>query len=155
MAYENPSDNPSTKRDVEELRIWKNDGFFGVTLPVMFVVNGANAATALNYTAPFFIAQRDYYLIAMTERHEVAGSDAGAVTIMLKKVASGTAPASGTDMLSAGLSLKATANTNQSGALVTTAGGLTVPRGTALCMVTTGTLTAVQGVTASVILKAV
>lgn len=143
------------KRDVEELRVWKNDGFFGITLPVMFRVEGTAAATALNYSAPFFIAQRDYYLISVTERHEVAGSDPGAVTVMLKKVASGTAPASGTDMLTAGISLKATANTNQEGTLVTTAGGLTIPRGTALSFVLTGTPTAVQGVTASIVLKAV
>lgn len=140
---------------MDELRIWKNDGFFGVTLPVMFRAEGTTAATALNYTAPFFIAQRDFYLISVTERHEVAGSDAGAVTVMLKKVASGTVPASGTDMLTTGLSLKTTANTNQDGSLVITAGGLTIPRGYALSFVTTGTLTAVQGVTISVLLKAV
>lgn len=143
------------KRDIEELRIWKNDGFFGITLPVMFRVQGADAETALNYTAPFFIAQRDYYLIGVTERHEVAGSDADPVTMQLYKVPSGTAPASGTAMLTAGLSLKSTANTNQEGTLVTTAGGLTIPRGYSLAFVTSGTLTAVQGVTASVILKAV
>lgn len=147
--------SPFTKRDIEELRIWKNDGFFGVTLPVMFRAEGTSAATALNYTALFFIAQRDYYLISVTERHEVVGSDGSAVTMMLKVVPSGTAPASGTDMLTAGLSLKATANTNQTGSLVATAGGLLVPRGSGLAMVTTGTLTAVQGVTASVLLKAV
>lgn len=158
MPYEQAQDrqaNPYTKRDVEELRIWKNDGFFGVTLPVMFRVEGTEAATALNYTAPFFIAQRDYYLVSVTERHEVAGSDAGAVTMNLYKVPSGTAPASGTAMLSSGFNLKATADTNQTGTLVTTAGGLTIPRGYALSFITSGTLTAVQGVTASVVLKAV
>jgi hypothetical protein len=148
-------ENPVSQFNFNELRIVKNDGFFGVTLPVMFVVQGAAAATALNYTAPFFIAQRDYYVISVTERHEVAGSHGDPVTMMLKKVASGTAPASGTDMLTAGLSLKSTANTNQNGSLVITAGGLTIPRGYALSFVTSGTLTAVQGVTASVILKAV
>lgn len=149
------AESPYTKRDIEELRIWKNDGFFGVTLPVMYRLEGTSAATALNYSAPFFIAQRDYYLISVTERHEVAGSDAGAVTMMLKKVPSGTAPGSGTDMLSAGFNLKATADTNQEGTLVTTAGGLTIPRGYSLSFLLTGTPTAVQGVTASVILKAV
>lgn len=140
---------------MDEVRVWKNDGFFGVTLPVMFTVQGANATTALNYTAPFFIANRDYYLISVTERHEVAGTDGGAVTLMLKKVPSGTATASGTDMLTAGLNLKSTANTNQSGTLSTTAGVLTIPRGYALGMATTGTLTTLQGVTVSVLLKAV
>lgn len=147
--------NPYTKRDIEELRIWKNDGFFGVTLPVMFRVEGAAAATALNYTAPFFIAQRDYYLISVTERHEVAGSDAGAVTMQLYKVPSGTAPASGTALLGTTFNLKSTANTNVEGTLSTTPGILTIPRGYALAFVTSGTLTAVQGVTAAVVLKAV
>lgn len=139
------------KRDVEELRVWKNDGFFGVTLPVMFNFSGGMGTL----TETFFIAQRDYYLISVTERHQVAGTDPGAVTMQLYKVASGTAPASGTAMLTAGLNLKSTANTNQDGTLVTTAGGLTIPRGYALAFITSGALTAVQGVTAAVVLKAV
>ena len=141
------------KRDVEELRIWKNEGFFGVTLPVMFRQEGASAATALNYTAPFFIAQRDYQLISVTERHEVAATDMGAVTMMLNKVPSGTAPASGTAMLTAGLSLKTTANTNQTGTLSTVAGARAINRGDSLAFITTGTLTALVGVTIAVVLR--
>lgn len=142
-------------RDMDELRIWKQDGFFGVTLPIMFRVEGANAATALYYTAPFFIATRDYYLISITERHEVKGSDAGAVSLQLYKVPSGTAPLSGTTMLSSALNLKSTANTNQDGILATNPSTLLIPRGYALSFITTGTLTAVQGVTVAVLLKAV
>lgn len=153
-------------RDISELRIIKRDGFFGVTLPVCVRIPDTTAQTAANFTAPFFIAPRAYEVIEVTERHETAGSDAGAVTLMLKKVPSGTAPGSGSDILSAGINLKATANTNQTlGAKTTpnilqTLDGSAVPYrrlsdGDALALVTTGTLTALKGVTVSVLLKAI
>lgn len=85
-------------------------------------------------------------LVRVVERHAVAGSDGGAVTLMLKKVPSGTAKASGTDMLSAGLNLKATADTNVSGSLSATAADLLVADGDALGLVLTGTGTAVDSV---------
>ncbi len=132
----------------------KDNGFYGVTKPVMFRLYDTTAATAANWTAPFFIADRPYYLISITERHETAGSNGGAVTAMLKNVPSGTAPASGTDMLSAGLNLKSTANTNQSGTVSTVAGARTIDTGESLSMITTGTLTDLAGVTISVVLRA-
>ena len=82
-----------------------------------------------------------------------AGSDAGAVTLMVKKVPSGTARASGTDLLSAGLSLKATADTNVTGSLTATAGDKKLAAGDGLALVPTGTLTAVDAVTVTVELK--
>lgn len=136
-----------------EIRIVKDNGFYGVTKPVMFRLYGTVPQTAGNWTAPFFIADRPYYVLSVTERHETAGSDAGAVTAMLKVVPSGTAPSSGTDVLSAGLNLKSTANTNQSGTLLTTAGARTLDIGDALSFITTGTLTALAGVTISVVLR--
>ena len=155
-------------RDTDEIRVQKRDGFFGVTLPVMVRIPDTMAQTAANYTAPFFIAQRSYEVVEITERHELAGSDAGAVTLMVKKVPSGTAPASGYDILSAGINLKATANTNQTFTSKTstkiqqtyeTATTNTPYRrlsdGDSLALVTTGTLTALKGVTVSVILKAI
>ena len=144
-------DNEQFNRD--ELRIRKDDGFFAVTKPVMFRLPTTDPQTAAQWTTPFFIADRNYYLIAVYERHETAGTDGGAVTVMLKKVPSGTAPSSGTDMLSAGLSLKTTANTNQSGTLSTTAGAIAMNRGDSLAFITTGTLTALVGVTIAVVLR--
>ena len=143
--------------EADRLRISQQNGFLGVTKPVTVRIFGTNAATAANYTAPFFIADRSYEIISVTERHETAGSSGGAVTVMVKKVASGTAPASGVDVLSAGISLKATANTNQSGTIIQTRTSnvynRTLTSGDALALVTTGTLTSVAGVTVAVLLR--
>lgn len=138
-----------------QLTVLQQYGFFGITLPVTVRVEGTEAATALNYSAPFFIANRPYQVVGVTERHEVAGSDMGAVTLMVKKVPSGTAPASGSDVLYGPINLKATANTNQSGSLSRVFGHLTLAAGDALALITTGTLTALQGVTVSIDLKAI
>lgn len=115
-------------------------------------VPGTAAATAGNYPV-FFVADAAYQVVSVQERHETAGADAGAVTVMLKKVPSGTAKASGTDTLSAGINLKATADTNQSGALHATVANYQLAAGDSLALVTTGTLTSVAGVTVSVELK--
>lgn len=143
--------------EADRIRISQQNGFLGVTKPVTVRIFGTNAATAANYTAPFFIADRSYEVLSVTERHETAGSAGGSVTLMVKKVASGTAPASGVDVLSAGIDLKATANTNQSGTIIQTRTSnvynKTLTSGDALALVTTGTLTSVAGVTVSVLLR--
>jgi len=92
-------------------------------------------------------------VIGVTERHQTIGSDGGAVTLMVKKVASGTAKASGVDTLAAGTSLKSTADTNVAPALHATLANKQLAAGDALGLVTTGTLTAVDGVTVTVELK--
>jgi hypothetical protein len=117
-------------------------------------VAGTAAATAANYGI-FYVADRALILTAFTERHEVAGSDGGAVTLMLAKVPSGTAKGAGTDMLAAGVNLKAAADTNQAGALHATPANYTLAAGDALALVPSGTLTAVAGVTARAVLKRV
>jgi hypothetical protein len=120
------------------------------TATVEATVQGTAAATAGNYPASFFIAPYPIEIVSVRERHEVLGTDAGAVTLMLKKVPSGTAVGSGTDTLSAGINLKATINTNQSGALHGTAANLRLAAGDSLGLVTTGVLTAVAGVSVTV-----
>jgi len=147
-----PEPIQAQNRAFTDLTIIKPRGFFGVTLPIMHTITGANAQTAANFTAPFFIANRPYLILEVIERHETAGSDGGVVTLMLKRVPSGTAPASGTDILSAGISLKATANTNQVGTIGQVK---TLQSGDSLSLVTTGTLTALVGVTVYVLLKAI
>jgi hypothetical protein len=144
---------PPIPRDFDELRILKESGYFGVTLPITFRLGVVLAATAANWSAPFFIANRTYEVISVTERHEVAGT-VGTPTVMLKKVPSGTAPAAGTYVLSSGISLSATANVNQSGSIIQTS-VRRITSGESLSLVTTGTLTSVAGVTVSVLLKAI
>jgi len=94
-------------------------------------------------------------LVSVTERHQTAGTDAGAVTLMVKKVPSGTAKAAGTDMLAAGSSLKSVADTNVSPALHATAANITGAAGDGIGLVTTGVLTALDGVTVTVEYKRV
>lgn len=141
--------------DFDRLRIAKPHGFFGQVTPITVRIPGTDAATAANYTTPFFTADRAYEIVEFFERHETAGSDAGTVTVMLKKVPSGTAPGSGTNILTASLNLKATANTSQEGTITSTITNKRLARGDALALVSSGTLTDVAGVTASVILKAI
>lgn len=139
--------------DLDELRIIKDHGFRTV-ITVSTKIPGTSGATAANYTAPFFIAKRSYVLISVTERHETLGTDGSAVTLMITKTPDGTAPASGTDMLSAGINLRATINTNQSGSLNATLSNIQLVRGDSVTLVTTGTLTAVAGVTVTLELRA-
>lgn len=142
---------PQPPFNISEVRIAKDNGFYGVTKPVMFRLWDTTAQTAANWTTPFFIADRPYYVLSVTERHETAATNAD--TVMLNVVPSGTAPSSGTNVLSTGITLNTTANTNKSGSLLTTAGARTLDIGDALSLVTTGTLAALKGVTISVVLR--
>jgi hypothetical protein len=116
-------------------------------------LDGAAPATAGNFGTVFFVADAAYELVSVTERHATAGSDGSAVTAMLKKVPSGTAAGSGTDMLSAGINLKATANTNQSGSLSATAANTRLAAGDGVAVVLTGTPTALAGVCVETVWK--
>lgn len=120
---------------------------------VIAVANVAAGATAADFDGLFFVADAAYEIVSVKERHAVAGSDGGAVTLMVKKVPSGTAKASGTDTLSAGINMKATANTNQTGSLHGTVANIRLAAGDSLGLVPTGTLTALDGVTVAVHLK--
>ena len=119
----------------------------GDVINVTRYLEGDEPQTAAKFTTPFFIADAPCELIAVAERHEVAGSDGSAVTVMVKKVPSATAPASGSDMLSAGVSLKGAANTNLAGALHATIANRQLGEGDALALVLTGTPTSLIGVT--------
>ena len=117
---------------------------------VPWTLPGTAPATAGNY-GTFFTAQQPCVVVGFTEVHEVAGSDAGAVTLQLEKLTGTTAPNSGTNLLQTALSLKATANTVQTGAIVKSS----VPTlqnntaylkiGDRLALKDSGTLTAVAG----------
>jgi len=86
-------------------------------------------------------------------RYEVAGTDAGAVTLMLVKVPSGTAKAAGVNCLAAGINLKSTPDTNIDAPLNATIGNYQLVDGDSLAVVPTGTLTALVGVQVMVELK--
>lgn len=93
----------------------------------------------------YFVATRAYVVKGIVGRPTVAGTDAGAVTAVIKKAASGTAISSGTALHSSTYNLKGTAHTNQTLTLSTTASDLEIPAGTAIGLDFTGTLTAAVG----------
>ncbi len=90
------------------------------------------ATTAAGYGV-FFITDKAAELIEVLERHEVAGSSTP--TLMVAKVASGTAKGSGTDMLASGIALDGTADTNLAGTLHGTAGNRQLAAGDGVALV--------------------
>lgn len=96
--------------------------------------------------AAFFVASRAYRVNKIIGRPLVVGSDGGGVTAEIRKAPSGTASASGTILHSGTLDLKGTINTNQSLTLSATTADLDLAAGDALCIDTTGTMTAARGV---------
>ncbi len=91
-----------------------------------------------------FVATRAYVVKAITGRPTVAGTDAGAVTAIIKKAASGTAITAGTAVHSGTYNLKGTADTVQE--LTVTAADALIPKGTCLGVDFTGVLTNATGV---------
>lgn len=93
----------------------------------------------------FFVAPRAMVVQAINARVEVAGTDASAVTAVIRKVPSGTAITSGTALHSGSINLKGTAATNQTLTLSATATTVALAAGDALAIDFTGTLTAATG----------
>lgn len=106
---------------------------------------GADAATGANYSF-FWIAPYKGYVKSFREVHQTAGTDGGTVTVTLEKLTGTQAPDAGTVLLSSALSLKATANTVQTGTLVTAVSSLNFDTGDRLCLKDSGTLTSVANV---------
>lgn len=108
---------------------------------------GASAATTGNYGVFYINERRKCYVSGFWESHQVAGSDAGAVTLDLEKLTSGQAPNSGVSVLASTLSLKATANVPQEATLTATNTNRNLAIGDRLCLKDSGVLTSVSNVT--------
>lgn len=143
-----------------------HDGFDAQTIPyssvrpfyefIQWTIPGTSAATAANYGV-FWIAPAQCVVTAFWEVHQTLGTNGGAVTVTLEKLATGVAPDSGVVMLNTALSLKTTINTVQEGTIVNT-GTSGMPdaglrAGERLCLKDAGTLTAVANVTVLVTIK--
>ena len=111
--------------------------------PIIFV---KSEYTASSVDKVFFVAPRRCIVKSITLRVEAAGTDAGAVSAVIKRAASGTAIGSGTALHSSSANLKGTAATNQTLTLSTTAADLDIAAGTAIGIDFTGTLTSATGV---------
>lgn len=109
-------------------------------------------------TQAFFIADRAYRLVGISEVHRVAGSDAAAVTGSVEKTTGTIVPGSGTTMMSGTFNFKGTANTVQNATLSTTNTGdsdnpdLLLAVGDRLSVVVTGVTTALRGVQITIVL---
>lgn len=111
--------------------------------------------TAADEYDVFYTAYRPVQVIAVQERHRVAGTDAGDVSCQLEKVPSGTAAASGSTILVTAFDLKGTVNTvvtKDRKDLVSTSARILEP-GDSLALKDSGTLTAVKGVLVTVYLR--
>ena len=137
------ADHFHTGLDVSQVD-WKS--LKGRKLYVHHTIQGTAAATGTNYGV-FFIVPAPCYLSSFKEVHQTAGSDGGAVTLTLEKLTGTTAPDSGSVMPASALSLKASANTVQTGTLTTTLSNLNLAIGDRLCMKDSGTLASVANVT--------
>lgn len=111
-------------------------------------------------TTVFHAVDGDYEILSASEVHEVAGTDGSAVTGDLVRAASGTALSGGTSVDVTTFNLKSTAATPVSktvsnGGLKTTQAGRTIAKGSRLGWVYTGTLTGLEGVCVTVVMRRV
>lgn len=113
---------------------------------------GTEAATAANYGA-FHIVTKPCVVEEVRESHSTVGSDGSAVTVGLEKLTSGTAPGSGVSALASEFDLKGTINVPVKGTLSATPANLQLAIGDRLALDDTGTLTAVAGLTMTVVLR--
>jgi len=120
-----------------------------------FFLAGTASQTAANYPV-FFTARHPVELAWITETHSAAGTDGGAVTLDIRKLASGIAPTAGSSMLVSTFNLKSTANTpvTKEGyvGLVSNNARVLI-EGQRIGAVSSGTLTALEGVTVTAYFK--
>lgn len=131
--------------------LWQRpDGGLGVvgtdgTATSGFVaVSGVYNASSVDFS--FFVADRSYRVVGIRGVPDVAGTDGGAVTAVVRKVPSGTALTSGTALHSSTYNLKGTAATTQTLTVSTTASDLAVAAGDRIAIDFTGVLTSATGV---------
>lgn len=121
------------------------------TFTVTAVLPGAAAATAANY-GPFWIAPFACEVVEVTEIHTHVGGSGASVTI--ERLQGTEAPDGGDDLLDAAFDLTSTANTLQTGSVVTD-GTQVLAAGNRLGIKDAGTLTAATDLVVTVTLKAV
>lgn len=110
------------------------------------------AQTATNYgyifTPPF-----PFEILSIVEKHDVAGNDAGSVTLDVLKVPNGTTLASGTSVLKTTFSLKSTADTAVLKQGLDLANKRSFDPLDSIALKTSGALTALEGVQVTIYIK--
>ena len=132
------------KQLVDFQNIINKDGYYFTAK-----VQGTSAATSGNYGI-FATVRYPIQILRVVERHEVIGSDAGAVTLDVVIVDNGSAISTGTSILASTFDLKGTANTLQIKEKRTLSSTRLVEPNQSLALETSGTLTAVAGVSVTV-----
>ena len=135
-----------------EVRVLKQRGYFGVIPPVLTILEGTTPQNSANYSVSFFIADRPYEILEITERHEAAASDG---SFDVRKVPSGVAVSAGTSVLTSNIQLTGAVDTNLKGTLSPTLSTRRLSPGDSLALSTSGLLTTVKGITISVLLRAI
>lgn len=107
---------------------------------------------ALAIDAGFFVATRSYQIQAISMRPLVAGTDASAVTAVVRKSGSGTAISGGSATHTGTLNLKGTINTVQTVTINSNPANSLVTNGQTLGLNITGTATAARGVVSVLLL---
>lgn len=140
----------------------EEDGILGKAMvwqaPRIFSFTAAtNAALLTNSDTTLFIADADYELESVAEAHAIAGDDAGAVTLDIKKCTGTQAPSAGTTMLASTFNLKSTANTvvrkdRSNGGLSTTRTVTQITKGDRVCADFSGTLATLAGFCVTLVL---
>jgi hypothetical protein len=122
-------------------------------IKVMLPLNGDNVDQNV------FICDRPYVLEYVAESHATAGTDAGAVTLVVRKCTGTQAVTSGTSLQVTSIDLKGTANTVQvrsvpNGGLVAEA-TRTFTTGDRVALDFTGTITALAGTCVTIVMRPV
>lgn len=117
--------------------------------PISVSLESTLPQTAANFST-FFVADRPYFVVSITEIHGTAGSSTP--TLQLERLQGTEALDAGDELLSTAISLSATANTVQYGTLKSSE-VITIFRGDRLALKDAGTLTALVGVTVTVLLQ--
>jgi hypothetical protein len=108
------------------------------SIAINYVFNGTNLAV----TGSFFTAVRAYLVTGISFYVDVLGTNGGAVTGQVFSAPSGTAISAGTALMSNTFNLKGTISTVQTATL---GASLSIPLGTSIGFVLTGTATTAQG----------
>lgn len=122
----------------------------GLICPSYYFTGATAAAPTTAVDQVFFIATRAMRVISISEIHSVAAG--GTSTLQVTKDTGTAAPGAGTDLLSTAFNLNATANTTQTGALVTTAGVVNLAAGNRLAVDFADAIQSSVGVTVTVCL---
>ena len=154
VTHTNPTAAAGTVQRCVGWALSTSEVVIDLEIPHYFVtlnMAGTVPATASNYEH-FYTATRPLRVIGAVESHRTAGSDGSAVTLDVFKSASGGALNSGATVLATTFNLKSTADTPVAVGPSATASAARLATGDRLEASDAGTLTAVAGLTLTVVM---